>query len=159
PLIDKNRDGKLDRNEWTQAGIDLSKRDSAMLAFRPGGRGDISKNHILWREKRALPEVPSPLYYRGRVYVVKDGGVVSCFEPKTGKLLYRKRLGSAGFYYSSLVAGDGKLYAASNDGVVSVFEAGDQLRVLARNALGEPIRATPAIADGKLFVRTENNLY
>jgi outer membrane protein assembly factor BamB len=159
PLIDKNRDGKLDSKEWAEAAKALVTRDSSMLAIRPGGKGEISKESIIWREKRALPEVPSPLYYRGRLYVVKDGGLVSCFEARTGKLLYRKRLGAAGVYYASPVAGDGKVYVASNDGVVTVFDAGDQLRVLARNALGETILATPAFADGKIYIRTEIALY
>src|SRR5207245_9235786 len=103
--------------------------------------------------------VPSSLWYRGLLYLVKDGGVVSCLEAKTGKLIYRKRLGAGGFYYSSPVAGDGKVYAASNDGVVTVFKAGDRFEVLANNDLDESIRATPALADGKLYIRTEKHLY
>jgi outer membrane protein assembly factor BamB len=91
--------------------------------------------------------------------VVKNGGLLSCFDAATGKLLYRQRLGSGGFFYASPVAGDGLVYAASYNGVVLVFQAGDQCRVLARNKLGEAIVATPALGDGKLYVRTEGHLY
>jgi outer membrane protein assembly factor BamB len=156
---DQNHDGKVDRKEWANLGVLISKFESALVAVRPEGQGDITKNGVLWRENRALPEVPSPLYYRERLYVIKDGGVVSCFEGATGKLLYRKRLGASGFYYASLVAGDGKIYAASTNGVVSVFQAGDKLRVLARNSLADAISATPAFADGRIYVRTDNALY
>jgi outer membrane protein assembly factor BamB len=90
---------------------------------------------------------------------VKDGGIASCFDAATGRVLYRERLGPAGFYYASPVAGDGKVYAVSLKGVVTVFRAGDRCEVLAENDLGESISATPALADGKLYVRTEGNLY
>jgi outer membrane protein assembly factor BamB len=159
PVIDKNQDGKIDRAEWQQAIVDLAKRESLMLAIRPGGKGDVAKDRVLWKEKRALPEVPSPLCYRGHVYLVKNGGIVSCLDAKSGKLAYRKRLAGSGFYYSSPVAGDGKIYTGSEEGVMTVIEAGEQGKVLAKNDFGEPIRATPAIVDGKLYVRTETHLY
>jgi outer membrane protein assembly factor BamB len=114
---------------------------------------------VAWREKRAVPEVASPVAYRGRVYMVRDGGVVSCLDAATGKLLYRERLGPGGPYFASPVAGDGRVYAASGRGAVTVFAAGDEFRVLARNDLREPVCATPAIADGKLYVRTDKHLY
>jgi outer membrane protein assembly factor BamB len=156
--IDRNRDGVLERTEWEQAGGDLQKRDSALVAIRPEGKGDLA-GQIVWREKRALPEVPSPLYYRGYVYLVKDGGLVSCLDGKTGALVYRRRLGAGGHYYASLVAGGNQVYAASRDGAVVVFEVGKQGRVLARNDLGEALVATPALVDGTIYIRTAGHLY
>ena len=129
------------------------------MAIKPGGHGDVTKTHVRWRHERALPEVPSPLYYRGRVYMVRDGGLISCLDAKTGQLLYRERVGAAGVYFSSPVAGDGKVYVASQRGVITVLAGGDAFKVLARNDLGEPIQATPALVDGKLYVRTEKHLY
>jgi hypothetical protein len=79
------------------------------MAIKPGGHGDVTKTHVRWRHERALPEVPSPLYYRRRVYMVRDGGLISCLDAKTGQLLYRERVGAAGVYFSSPVAGDGHL--------------------------------------------------
>jgi len=159
PFIDKNRDGQLSRKEWEEASAEFSKMESALLAIRPGDKGEVAKDGVVWKEKRALPEVPSPLYYRGRLYVVKNGGIVSCYHTQTGKLLYRQRLGAGGFFYASPVAADGKVYAASYNGVLVVFKAGDQCQVLARNQLGESIVATPALADGKVYIRTEAHLY
>lgn len=158
PSIDRNRDKELERAEWTQANSDFQKRDSALVAIRADGSGDLSKQ-ILWREKRALPEVPSPLFYRGHVYLIKDGGMVSCLEAATGKLVYRQRLGVSGHYYASLVAAGDNLYAVSRDGVVVVFKAGTKGEVLSKNDLQEQVVATPALADGTVFVRTAGHLY
>ena len=91
--------------------------------------------------------------------MVKNGGIVSCLEAKTGELKYQDKLRSGGPYYSSPVVGDGKIYISSARGVVTVFEPGDTLNVLARNDLKERIMATPAVVDGKIYVRTDNNLY
>ncbi len=159
PFIDKNRDGRLSREEWSQAQDAFAKRESAMLAIRPGGEGEIPRNTSFGKNSGALPEVPSPLFYRGRLYVVTNGGIASCYEAQTGKMLYRQRLGASGFFYASLVAGNGNLYAASYNGVLVVFKAGDQCHVLARNNLGEQIVATPALVDGRVYVRTQGHLY
>jgi outer membrane protein assembly factor BamB len=159
PFIDKNKDGRLSREEWDAAAQAFAKRESAMLAIRPGGKGEVAKDQVAWKEQHALPEVPSPLYYQGRLYVVTNGGIASCYDAQTGKMLYRKRLGTSGFFYASPVAANGNIYAASYNGVVAVFKAGDQCQVLARNNLGEQIVATPALVDGRLYVRTEGHLY
>jgi outer membrane protein assembly factor BamB len=159
PFIDKNKDGRLSREEWIEAQQAFAKRESAMLAIRPGGTGEVAKDRVVWKEQHALPEVPSPLYYQGRLYVVTNGGIASCYDAQTGKMLYRRRLGAGGFFYASPVAANGNLYAASYNGVVVVFKAGDQGEVLARNDLGERIVATPALADGRIYVRTEGHLY
>jgi outer membrane protein assembly factor BamB len=84
---------------------------------------------------------------------------MSCLEAKTGREIYRERLGPRGSYFASPIAANGKIYAASFDGSISVVAAGDTLQVLARNRLGEPIAATPAAVDGKLYVRTDKHLW
>jgi outer membrane protein assembly factor BamB len=161
--IDSNGDGKINRQEWEKFLEDVRgrarQRLDGLLAIKPGTRGDVAKTNIAWREERALPEVPSPIYYRERVYMVRDGGIVSCLDAKTGRLLYRERLGPGGPYFSSPVAGDGKIYIASQRGILVVFAAGDQFNVLARNDFGETIEATPALVDGKIYVRTEKHLF
>lgn len=158
--LDANKDGKIGRFEWfaVQAFASMPV-EHGLLALKPGGQGDVTKTHIAWKEKRGIPEVPSPVYYRGRIYMVRDGGIISCLDAATGKLVYRERLGPSGPYFASLVAGDGKLYAAGERGVVTVFAAGDTLQVLAKNDLGEPIFATPALVEGKIYLRTKANLY
>jgi outer membrane protein assembly factor BamB len=155
---DRNQDKQMSQQEWDQGAAALSRKESVLVAIRPVGEKDIG-NQIVWREKRSLPEVPSPLYYQGRLYLVKDGGMMSCLDALTGKLVYRKRLGVTGIYYASPVAGGNHIYAASRDGVMAVIEAGDKGEVLARNDLGEPIVASPALVGGKLYVRTEGHFF
>jgi outer membrane protein assembly factor BamB len=132
---------------------------SGVLAVRVGGKGDVTKTHVAWAESRGVAEVPSPLLYKDRLYVVKNGGIVISREAATGKTVFQSRLGAPGGYYASPVAADGRIYVASDLGTVTVFEAKDTLEVLARNELPEPILATPAIVEGKLYVRTLSNLY
>ena len=98
------------------------------------------------------------MLYRNRLYFVKNGGILTCREPATGKTIFERRLGAAGGYYSSPVAADGRIYVASDLGAVTL-EAGDTLKVLAPNDLREPIMATPATIDGKLYIRTARQLF
>ncbi|MBM3839914.1 MAG: hypothetical protein FJ398_18480, partial [Verrucomicrobia bacterium] len=146
-------------NEWRISEEIFAKAENAVFAVRPGGRGDITESHLAWKQTRGLPYVPSPLFYEGRVYVIKNGGMASCYEARTGRVLYQEeRLGALGDYYASPVAADGKIYYASQQGVVTVVKAGDTFHVLARNDLEEQIMATPAIVDGNIYLRTANYL-
>jgi outer membrane protein assembly factor BamB len=159
-MLDRNNDKKIDALEWTGVEMFTGQINNALMAFRPGDDGKISKQGMVWKAERGLPESPSPLYYRGNLYLVKNGGVLSCFEAATGKQHYQKRLeGAGGSYYASPVAGDGKIYASSMDGIVTVLEASDELKVVAQNNLEERLMATPAIVDGKLYLRTAGHLY
>ena len=159
PFGDEKKEAFLERPQWEKVIATMAKIESAMIAIRPRGQGDLTQTAVAWKEQRALPEVPSPLFYEGRIYLVKDGGIASCFDAKSGKLHYRERVGAGGFYYSSPVAGDGKIYACSQQGVVSVLKSGDKFELISKNDFGEPILATPALVDGHVYVRTENHLY
>ena len=130
-----------------------------VMAVRPGSTGEVMQANIAWSERRGVPGVPSPLYYNGRLYTFKDGGLVFCRVAATGELLYSERLGTPGYYYSSPVAADHRIYIASVEGVVVVLEAGEKFNLLAANKLDGGIRATPALVDGNIYVRTESHLY
>ncbi|MBI3694137.1 MAG: PQQ-like beta-propeller repeat protein [Acidobacteria bacterium] len=130
-----------------------------LLAIRLGGENDVTQANVAWSEQRAVPEVPVPLVYGERVYAVTNGGIVSVLDQASGKLIYRGRLGAGGLYYSSPIAAAGNVYFASSEGVVTVVRAGGKLDVVARNDLGEPIFATPAVVQGRLYVRTTGHLY
>ncbi|NLF69009.1 MAG: PQQ-binding-like beta-propeller repeat protein [Candidatus Anammoximicrobium sp.] len=159
-FFDTDGDERYDRAEWSRAvAFSQRGREHGLLAVRPGGQGDVTRSHVAWRETRSVAEVPSPLVYRGQVYMVKDGGIVSCLDAASGRLCYRVRLGPRGAYFASPVAGDGKIYTASYGGIVTVFAAGPTFQLLAANDLQEPILATPAITAGKLYVRTQHRLY
>ena len=131
----------------------------AAAAIRLDGKGDVSKTHLVWKETKCVPEVPSPLYYQGRVYLVSDKGIVTCRDARSGKEIYRERLGGRGACYSSPVLGDGKIYIGSEGGVLVVFKPGDRFEVLARNDLHERIVATPALVANRIYVRTDRHLY
>ena len=132
---------------------------SRVVAVRPGGRNEVNQTNIVWSEHKGTPGVPSPLYYNGRIYTFQNGGIVFARNAQTGALVYSGRTGAPGYYYSSPVAADNKIYIASSEGIVSVLDAGEQLHVLARNQLDGGIMATPAIVSGKLYVRTDSALY
>jgi outer membrane protein assembly factor BamB len=106
-----------------------------------------------------LPYVASPLVYRGHVFLIKDGGIVTLLDAQTGKLVKQARAGGEGNYYASPVGGDGKIYAASTAGAVTVFEAGSNAKVLFSRDFQERIAATPVLADGRVYLRTGKALY
>jgi outer membrane protein assembly factor BamB len=158
--MDLNKDGIVTSTEWQLMADMFVKAGNAVLAIRPGGKGDITTTHLAWKATRSLPYVCSPVYYQGRLYTVKNGGLASCYEAKTGRALYQdERLGAGGDYYASLVAAGGGIYAASQGGIVTVWQAGDELKILARNDLGEQVMATPAAVGNALYVRTAGHLY
>lgn len=158
--IDLNKDGVATPEEWNEMADAFAKAENAVRAILPGGHGDITRTHLAWKQTRSLPYVSSPLYYQGRLFTIKNGGLASCYEARTGQPLYQdERLGALGDYYSSAVAANGNIYIASQKGVVVVFEAGSAaLHVLARNDLGEQVMATPAIVEDKLYFRTATGL-
>jgi outer membrane protein assembly factor BamB len=157
---DSNKDGFIERQEWDGLRNIALQGKNSLLAIRSGGRGDITATHVAWTVTKGLPYVPSPLFYQGRIYLVKDGGMVSCFEAKTGKELFvQERLGAPGSYYASPVAADGKIFFASLKGVITVLEAGDTLKVLASNEFGERLGSTPALVGNQMFVRTDQHLH
>jgi outer membrane protein assembly factor BamB len=160
-MIDIDRNNLIDEQEWQGVtALTLSLyREHGLMAIRSGGTGDISATHVLWQVKTDIPEVPSPLYYDGRIYMVKNGGIVSCIDAKSGVLLNRQSIGAPGPYYASPVAALGRIYIASWKGVVTVLAAGEKPTVLAKNDLEEPILATPAIVETNIYIRTAKNIY
>ena len=132
-------------------------RNSDFLAIRPGGRGDVSTSHILWRTPSGASYVPSIVHYDGLLYMTNEVGVVTCAEARTGKRLWRKRLG--GLFFASPVAADGKVYLVSETGETFVLRAGPKPEVLAQNDLEERFIASPAIANGRLLLRSDGTLF
>ncbi|MHC5065059.1 MAG: EF-hand domain-containing protein, partial [Planctomycetota bacterium] len=159
-FLDENRDEHLDAQEWQKMSKWLGgfEHANALLAIKPGD-GEGGDAEIAWQFPRGVPECPSPLYHDGLVYIIKNGGMISCLEASTGEVQYQGRIGARGPRYSSPIYGDGKIYAASARGVVSVIAAGRQLEILAQNDLTERIMSTPAIVNGRIYIRTEEHLY
>ena len=158
--IDANKDGFVTREEWNVLAAIFSKSQNALLAIRPGGAGDVTATHGVWKQTRGLPYVPSPLCYQHRIYLVKNGGLLSCFNATDGAALFQEeRIGALGDYFASPVAAGGKICVISQQGVATVLAASDELSVLGRNELHAPVMATPAIADNTLYVRTADALF
>jgi outer membrane protein assembly factor BamB len=124
------------------------------LAVQMDGNG-LGK--VAWVNKRTPAFLPSPLAYRGCLYVPGDQSFVTCLEAVSGKKLWKERLG--GQFHASPVAADGKVYFPTKEGVVRVIDAGPEFRLLAQNDLGDTLIASPAISDGQIFLRGEKYLY
>ena len=142
-------------------------RQRPLCAIRQGATGDITPTdvkqpgvHFAWYLPRAGIYMQTPIVYGDYLYACGDNGLLSCFEARTGKSIYRQRLGngSTGFT-ASAVAADGELYFTNENGDIHVVQAGPEFELLAANSLNEVCMATPAVSDGMLIVRAENHVY
>jgi outer membrane protein assembly factor BamB len=181
---DKNQDGKLTPNEYgddaylkgvglfvgnldgivTQEEYDfrqsMSVAPSSLLAIQLGADTAAVPREIWRYEKSFVAVVPSPLYYQGVLYVLKNGGLLTSFDPRTGSVEKAGRVaGALGGYSSSPVAAEGRIYIASEEGKVTVLKAGADWDVIQINDLDEGCYATPALADGNIYLRTTDALY
>jgi outer membrane protein assembly factor BamB len=141
-------------------------RLSPIYAIRTSAKGDVSlqgeatsNEHVAWSYTRDGSYLQTPLVYGEYLYVCRINGILTCYEAKTGKQLYQERLGTGrtGFT-ASPVAADGKIYIPSEEGDVSVIQAGPTFKLLGVSPLGEVCMATPAISEGMLFFRTQGHL-
>ena len=157
--FDLDKDGFVTKAEYDGMGEQFVQAENSIFAIKPGGRGDITDTHVVWKHNRSLPYVASPVYHQGRIYTVRSGGMATCYDAKTGEASYRdERLGALGDYYASLTAADGHVFAISQKGTVTVFSGSSAPDVLARNEMGETSMSTPAIVDGRIYLRTEKRL-
>ena len=158
--IDLNQNEKLDAKEWAAHARVFELAQNVAMAVKAGGKGDVTDTHVRWLQRRNLPTVPSPLVYDGNMYMVKNGGILTTLNTRDGVILKQGRLEGRGNYYASLVGGGGFVYSASEQGVVTVVRAGgDDWEVFSSHDFKSRIMATPVIADGQLFIRTDDALY
>ena len=133
-------------------------RERPMLVLKAGGRGDITRSHVLWSFNNG-PDVPTPVTDGTYLYVINDRGIMWCLDPKTGKEIYgRQRLPSA-TYSGSPVLADGKIYITNEDGMTVVVKAGPAFEILAHNDFDDYTLSSPAISEGQIFIRTAKHLY
>jgi outer membrane protein assembly factor BamB len=128
-----------------------------LLAVRADGSGDVTDTHVAWTLRHGAPHTPSPLLVGDELYLVADRGLASCLDARTGRPHWQQRIG--GNYSASPLYAAGRIYCLAEDGSAVVLRAGKKFEVLARNALGERALASPAAADGALFLRTARHLY
>jgi len=158
--LDANNDHFVDAQEWNEA-RKMGVGEYGAIALRTeNAKGQLGADAVRWQFKKNLPFLPAPLVYQGVFYMVRDGGIITSLDSSTGKLLKEGRTRDAlGEYYASPIAADGKLFLASVEGKITVLKAGAQWEVLRVNDLGEEIHATPALAAGRIYVRTHGALY
>jgi outer membrane protein assembly factor BamB len=159
-IFDHDKNRIISEAEWMQTMSGFAAQSHPnLMAIRPGATKNARESHVAWEIQRGIPETPSLLYYRGKLYLLRDGGVLTCLEAATGEELFRQRIGAAGQYTASPIAAGDKVITASVRGIVTVIQVDDELNVLARNDFGEKIFATPAIAENTIYLRTAGHLY
>jgi outer membrane protein assembly factor BamB len=154
PWFDMDRDGKAALKEIGYQLDVMASPDFGLVAV------DLTGPKILWRERKTLPYVASPIVYRGVLFLVKDGGILTSYDPKTGAVIKRGRIqGAVEPFSPSPVGAAGRLYLTSSTGTIAVVTAEGDWETLVVNDLDEPVFASPAIAGGRLYVRTQSKLY
>jgi outer membrane protein assembly factor BamB len=158
-LIDRDKSGTITREEYESMRNVFTSARNIVLAIKPGGQGDITDTHVLWKYTKYIPYCPTPLYYGGRLFLIKEGGILTILDAASGNALKQGRIQATGGYYSSPVGGDGKVYLLSQKGQATVLSAAEGWPVLSTTDFGEDGFATPAIVDGRIYLRTSGHLY
>jgi outer membrane protein assembly factor BamB len=133
-------------------------RERPMLALKAGGRGDVTKSHVLWSFDSG-PDVPTPVTDGTYVYTVNDRGIMFCLDAKTGKEIYGRQRLRPGTYSGSPVLADGKIYITNEDGVTSIVQAGPEFKLIAENEFEDYSLSSPAISGGTMYFRTTKFLW
>ncbi len=158
--LDADKDGQLSAGEYAAAAHAFDASRNVAMAVRPGGVGDVTGTAVLWTFPRGLPYCPTPLLLGERLWLVRNGGLVTVLDARTGRaVLQEERLGTLGDHYASPVASGDRVCIVAQSGTAVVLRAGDTLDVVARNPLGDAVVATPAIAHGRIHVRTATRLH
>jgi outer membrane protein assembly factor BamB len=158
-FIDLDHDAVVSEAEW-KTNQAMMSAENGLLAFRSDLTGDVTRSGFLWKHREAVPQLPTPVLYRGVLYMINDGGILTTLDPASGAVLKQGRLRDAvDSYYASPVAGDGKVYFVSRSGIASVLKAGAEQEPLFTSDLADEVAATPALADGRLYLRTRGSLY
>jgi outer membrane protein assembly factor BamB len=132
-------------------------RSGPYMAIRTGGSGDVSATHVVWRVPTGAPYVSSLLHYDGVVYMANDVGVLTAVDAKTGERLWQQRVD--GVFSASPVGGAGHVYFVSENGDTVVVKAGRSPEIVGRNAIGERALASPALSNGRMFIRTDDHVF
>jgi len=157
--FDMDRDEKLNPKDW-EVFRAMMASENGLLAIKMGGVGDQTATAIRWRYTKPVPQVPSTLLYKGVLYMINDSGILLSFDPATGNVIKQGRLhGAIDKYFSSPVAADDKVFLVGQGGQVSVLKAAGEWEVLKVNELDDEVFATPAIADGRIYIRTRSAMY
>ncbi|MCU0877002.1 MAG: PQQ-binding-like beta-propeller repeat protein [Pirellulaceae bacterium] len=156
---DRNKDGQITAAEYEEFQMLFDRSENTVVAIRPGPAGDATESHVSWKYQKVVPFCASPLVANDLLFCVKDGGILSCLDAATGQPHKSGRVTGTANYYASPVAGDGKIYLLSQRGTLSVVSSEPSWKVLHSAEFGEETYATPAIVDGRIYLRTSGRLY
>jgi outer membrane protein assembly factor BamB len=157
--VDRDKNDSLSREEYELFRRLFAVGRNVIVAIQPGGKGDITDSHVLWEQTRFVPFCASPLVTESRLYTVRDKGLLTTLNLRTGAKLKEGRLEAAGDYYASPVAGDGKVFLCDEHGRLTVVSDADDWQVLHTADFEENVYATPALVDNQIFLRTAGHLY
>jgi len=157
--IDRDKSGQITAAEYESMRQVFDLAENQFVAIRPGGQGDITDTHVVWSQRRNLPYCPSPLFHEGHLFLVKNGGIVTSLAADSGQIVKQGRVAGTGNYYASPVVGDGKIYLVSQRGEITVISAAGDWQQLSSSHLEEEVYATPALVDGRIYLRTVGHLY
>jgi outer membrane protein assembly factor BamB len=157
--MDLDQSGTLDQAEWERHAAFFQRAQNAVLAVKPSGRGELSASDVLWKYQRGVPYVSTPVVDNGILWMVKDGGIVTKLDTSNGQMLQEERAAGLGGYFASPVAGDGKVFLTSEQGVVSIMASEREWKLLSSRNFHEKIYATPVLDANRIYIRTEKALY
>ena len=127
-----------------------------LVAVKPDGKGDVTKSHVIWESRKGAYYVPSPVCTDDYLFTTMTTGQVHCIEVATGKILWTEDLGTQ---YSSSVLAGGLVYMPNDNGVITVIKPGPKFEYVAKNPIGERMYASPAISNGKIYLRSFQHLF
>lgn len=159
PQVDRDKSQTITREEYEYFRSLFEKGENNIVAVRPGGSGEITATHVSWKHTKQLPFCASPVLYDGTLFTIKDGGILTSINSVSGKPFKQGRVTATNEYYSSPIAADGKVYLLNDEGKLSVVSAEASWTTLHTADFAEPTHATPAIADGRVYLRTASKLY
>jgi outer membrane protein assembly factor BamB len=138
--------------------VGISGHNGPLLAVRPGGSGDVTASHRLWREAGKNPQrIGSGVLHEGKLYLADAPGFIECLDALSGRILWKERVG--GSLWGSLVLAGGRLYVTNLEGETFVWSLAPAFRLLAKNEIKEPTYAALAVSNGEIFLRTYAHLY
>jgi outer membrane protein assembly factor BamB len=161
PLYDISQDKALNEPEWKGMEQFWSKfyEEHGVVAIDLKKAGKTNESDFLWKENEYIAEVPSLLCTGSQVYMISNGGLVTCMNTETGEVIYREKLGAPGAYIASPLLANGHIYFVSYNGRITVVKQDDKLNVVSQCNLKEKVAASPVASENQLFVRTTETLY
>ena len=156
--VDKNGDKAWTKEEFINH-MSFRRGRPILLAIKPGGEGNIEKTHVSWELNKSIPEIPSPLFYRDIVYLVRNGGILAAIDSETGEQLYRERVTGSGQYSASPISANGHIFLVSNRGQVSTIKPGRKFEQIHSYEIGESVFVTPAIDSNTIYFRGQKKLW